>query len=90
MAFLYTQTTKGVYVYWASAAGKISPVNSSPYPVVGAMEDASGKYLISVGNTWLHGYPVESNGGLGSRRVPSIQRPTAAPNAEKPMELARR
>ena len=67
VAFLYVQTTKGVYAYAASAAGKITPLNSSPYPVVGAMEDANSKFLISVGNTWLHAYPIESNGGLGKQ-----------------------
>lgn len=67
VAYFYMQTSKGVYAYTASSAGKIAPINSTPYPVVGGIQHASGKYLISQNKTWLYAYPIESNGALGKQ-----------------------
>jgi hypothetical protein len=63
-AYIYLD---GVNVYSVTAAGKPTLVKGSPFPVVGEIEDVNGKYLISVGNTWLHSYPIESNGALGKQ-----------------------
>jgi len=84
VAQIYLPAAGGVDVYSVNAAGKLTLVKGSPFPVTGEMEDVNGKYLISVGNTWLHAYPIESNGGLGKQVVPSTPRLTAAHSAEKP------
>ena len=67
VAYIYLPAAGGVDVYSVNAAGKLTLVKGSPFPVTGEMEDVNGKYLISVGNTWLHAYPIESNGGLGKQ-----------------------
>lgn len=66
-AYVYVQAAKGVNVYSVNAAGKPTLVKGSPIPVIGAMEDVNGKYLISVGTTWLHSYLIESTGALGKQ-----------------------
>lgn len=67
VAYVYIQTVKGVDVFAASAAGKMTLVKGSPFPVIGLMEDINGKYLISVGTGYLHTYPIESNGAVGEQ-----------------------
>jgi hypothetical protein len=65
VAFVYLQLTEGLYVYSATAAGRLTLVAGSPFSIPGKMEDISGKYLISVGTTKLHVYLIESDGGVG-------------------------
>lgn len=67
VAYVYVQTNPGVVVYAAAANGTLTPVKGSPFKTTGQMEDISGKILISVGNTILHVYPIESNGAVGKQ-----------------------
>jgi hypothetical protein len=67
VAYVYVQTTKGVNVYDATAAGKLSLVKGSPFSTTGQMEGIDGKYLISVGTDLLHTYTIESNGAVGKQ-----------------------
>jgi hypothetical protein len=71
VAHVYVQTTPGAMVYAAAANGQLTPVAGSPFKVTGQMEDISGKLLFSVGNTYLHTYPIESNGAIG-RQISQI------------------
>ena len=61
------RTAKGVNVYDATAAGKLSLVNGSPFSTSGQMGGINGKYLISVGTDYLHTYSIESNGTVGKQ-----------------------
>jgi hypothetical protein len=67
VAHVYVQTGRGVMAYSAAANGALTPVNGSPFPVAGQMEDISAKHLISVGNTYLHTYPINANGSVGKQ-----------------------
>jgi hypothetical protein len=67
VAHVYVQTTKGVDVYDATAAGKLTLVKGSPFATSGQMEGINGKYLISVGTDYLHTYSIESNGAVGKQ-----------------------
>jgi|CZKL01.1.fsa_nt_gi hypothetical protein len=66
-AYVYVQTTNGVSVYDATAAGQLTLVKGSPFATTGQMEGINGKYLISVGTNYLHTYSVGSNGAVGSQ-----------------------
>jgi hypothetical protein len=67
VALVYVQTTPGVVVYSAAANGTLTEVKGSPFKVSGQMEDISGKFLISVGDTILHVYSIASNGAIGKQ-----------------------
>jgi hypothetical protein len=67
VAYVYIQTNPGVLAFAAAANGQLTLVKGSPFKVSGQMEDISGKILISVGNTYLHTYPIESNGAIGKQ-----------------------
>jgi hypothetical protein len=67
VAHVYVQTTKGVDVYDATAAGKLTLVKGSPFSISGQMEGINGKYLIGVGTDYLHTYAIESSGAVGSQ-----------------------
>jgi len=67
VALVYAQTTPGVMVYSAAANGTLTVVKGSPFSVSGQMEDISGKFLISVGDTYLHVYSIASNGAVGKQ-----------------------
>jgi hypothetical protein len=67
VAYVYVQTTPGVVVYSTAANGILTEVNGSPFKVSGQMEDISGKFLISVGDTILHVYSIASNGAVGKQ-----------------------
>src|SRR5580658_3206479 len=67
VALVYVQTTPGVMVYNAAANGTLTEVKGSPFKVSGQMEDISGKFLISVGDTILHVYSIASNGAVGKQ-----------------------
>jgi len=66
-AYVYVQTTKGVDVYAATAAGKLTLVKGSPFSTSGQMEGNNGKYVLSVGSTNIHAYAIESNGAVGKQ-----------------------
>jgi hypothetical protein len=66
-AYVYVQTTPGVMVYSAAANGTLTAVKGSPFKITGQMEDISGKFLISVGDTYLHVYSIASNGAVGKQ-----------------------
>lgn len=66
-AYVYVQTTKGVNVYDASSAGKLTLVKGSPFATSGQMEGINGKYLISVGTDDLHTYLIGANGAVGAQ-----------------------
>jgi hypothetical protein len=61
------QTSKGVNLYDASAAGKLTPVPGSPFKTEGSMGGSNGKYFITVGTDYIHSYAVASNGAIGKR-----------------------
>jgi hypothetical protein len=69
VANVYVQTTKGVNVYNATAAGKLTLVKGSPFSTLGYMQGINGKYLVSVGSwdvgTNLFSYEIKSDGGIG-------------------------
>ncbi|HEY1902253.1 MAG TPA: hypothetical protein VGG56_07490 [Terracidiphilus sp.] len=67
VAHVYVQTTKGVNVYGANAAGQLTLVKGSPFADTGQMEGNNGGYLISVGTDYLHSYKIESDGAVGSQ-----------------------
>jgi len=67
VAHVYVQTHKGVDVYDATAAGKLTLVKGSPFADTGQMEGINGKYLISVGTDYLHTYAIASNGAVGKQ-----------------------
>jgi hypothetical protein len=67
VALVYVQTTPGVMVYTTAANGTLTVVKGSPFKVIGQMEDISGKFLISVGDTLLHVYSIASNGAVGKQ-----------------------
>ena len=67
VAYVYVQTTPGVMLYAAAANGTLTPVKDPPFKTTGQMEDISGNILISVGDTILHVYPIESNGAVGKQ-----------------------
>ena len=67
IANVYVQVAKGVNVYNATAAGKLTLVKGSPFAVSGQMEGHNGKYLISVGTTNLHTYAIGSTGSVGKQ-----------------------
>ena len=54
VAYIYVQTSKGVNLYDASAAGKLTLVTGSPFKTEGSMGGSNGKYLISVGTDYIH------------------------------------
>jgi hypothetical protein len=67
VAYIYVQTTKGVNVYDATAAGKLTLVKGSPFKTSGQMEGVNGKYLLSVGTTDIRSYAIASNGAVGKQ-----------------------
>jgi len=67
VALVYVQTTPGVMVYGTAANGTLTVVKGSPFKVIGQMEDISGKFLISVGDTLLHVYSIAPNGAVGKQ-----------------------
>jgi len=67
VAYVYVQTSKGVNLYDASAAGKLSLVPGSPFKTEGSMGGSNGKYFITVGTDYLHSYAVASNGAIGKQ-----------------------
>jgi len=66
-AYVYLQTSKGVDVYDANAAGGLTLVKGSPFAVTGLMSADNGKHLISVGTDNIHVYTIESNGAVGKQ-----------------------
>jgi hypothetical protein len=67
VAYVYVQTTNGINVYDATAAGKLTLVKGSPFKTSGQMEGINGKYLLSVGTTNIRAYGIESNGAVGGQ-----------------------
>jgi len=66
-AYVYVQTSKGVNLYDANAAGGLTLVKGSPFAVTGLMSADNGKYLISVGTDNIHTYKIESDGAVGKQ-----------------------
>src|ERR1035441_504540 len=73
-AYVYVQTTNGISVYDATAAGQLTLVKGSPFATTGQMEGINGKYLISVGTNYLHTYSVGSNGAVEIGRASCRER----------------
>ena len=67
VAYVYVQTSTGVNVYDATAAGKLTLVKGSPFALTGLMSGNNGKYLIGVGTDDIHTYTIESNGAVGKQ-----------------------
>jgi hypothetical protein len=67
VAYVYVQTSTGINVYDATAAGKLTLVKGSPFALTGLMSGNNGKYLIGVGTDDIHTYTIESNGAVGKQ-----------------------
>jgi hypothetical protein len=67
VAYVYVQTSTGINVYDATAAGKLTLVKGSPFALTGLMSGNNGKYLIGVGTDYIHTYTIESNGAVGKQ-----------------------
>lgn len=67
VADVYVGTPNGVYLYHAATNGSLSLVTGSPYPVAGTAVGSNHKYFFSLDPTYLHSYPVASNGAIGSQ-----------------------
>jgi hypothetical protein len=63
-AYVYVQTAKGVNLYDASSAGKLSLVSGSPFPTTGLMIGSNGTHFFTLGPDYVHSYPVASNGAI--------------------------
>jgi len=67
VAYVYAQTKSGINLYDASSAGKLTLVKGSPFQLSGPgqiLVGSNGKYLIMLGASDLHSYPVAANGGI--------------------------
>jgi len=70
VAFVYVQTAKGINLYNATAAGKLTLVKGSPFQPSGpgqTMIGSNGKFLVTLGANDLHAYPVAANGTIGKQ-----------------------
>lgn len=66
VANVYVQSKVGVYVYNASASGRLTMVPGSAFADTGQMEAVRGQsLLISVGTNYLHAYKLGSRGAVG-------------------------
>jgi hypothetical protein len=67
VAYVYAQTSNGVNLYDATAAGKLILVEGSPFQPSGpgqTIVGSNGKYFVMLGANDLHSYPVASNGAI--------------------------
>ena len=64
-ALIYVGTTKGVYLYHATADGALTLVSGSPFHVTGGEIGSNRKYFFSAENGSVYSYPVASNGAIG-------------------------
>jgi hypothetical protein len=58
---------KGIDVFSASSTGQLTQVKGSLFADTGEMGAINGSYLVSVGTSYLHTYPVEANGAIGKQ-----------------------
>ena len=64
VAYVYVGTTKGVYLYDASATGALTAVSGSPFSITGTANASNGSFFISLDTDYVHSYPVASNGAI--------------------------
>jgi hypothetical protein len=64
VAYVYVGTSKGVYLYDASANGALAPVSGSPFSIAGSAVGSNGKYFVSLGTDYVHSYSIASNGAI--------------------------
>ena len=67
VAYVYVQTSTGINLYDASAAGELTLVKGSPFALSGLLAGDNGKYMIGVGTDYIHTYTIESNGAVGKQ-----------------------
>jgi len=68
VAYVYVTTSKGIYAYNSSSAGKLTVIAGSPFKqTVGLAIGSTGKYFITLGTFWLHAYAIEPNGAIGEQ-----------------------
>jgi hypothetical protein len=68
VAYVYIPSTKGIYGYSATSAGKLTPIPGSPFTeTTGLAIATNGKYFITVGTDWVHSYAIAANGALGKQ-----------------------
>ncbi|MGA9583984.1 MAG: hypothetical protein WBQ95_01585 [Terracidiphilus sp.] len=67
VAYVYVQTKKGIDVFSASSTGRLTPVKGSLFADTGQMGAINGHYLVSVGTSSMHTYPIEANGAVGKQ-----------------------
>lgn len=65
VAHVYVGTTKGVYLYDATANGSLTLVSGSPFHPTGDEVGSNRKYFISVEGGHVYSYRVESTGAIG-------------------------
>jgi outer membrane protein assembly factor BamB len=63
-AHVYVQTAKGVNLYDASSAGKLSLVSGSPFQTTGLMIGSNGTHFITLGTDDVHTYSLAANGAI--------------------------
>ncbi len=72
VAYVYVTTSKGIYAYDASSAGKLTVIPGSPFrQTSGLAIGSTGKYFITLGTFWLHAYAIQPNGAIG-RQVSTL------------------
>jgi hypothetical protein len=64
VARVYVQTAKGVNLYDASSAGKLSLVSRSPFQTTGLMIGSDGTHFITLGTDYVHAYSLAANGAI--------------------------
>jgi WD40 repeat protein len=64
VAHVYVQTAKGVNLYDASSAGKLSLVSGSPFKTTGLMIGSAGTHFITLGTDYVHVYSLAANGAI--------------------------
>jgi hypothetical protein len=67
VADVYVQTKEGIDVYSASSDGRLTQVKGSLFADTGQMGAINGSYLVSVGTSSMHIYPVASDGAVGKQ-----------------------
>jgi hypothetical protein len=68
VAYVYVPSTDGIFAYDASSAGKLTPIEGSPFKETSGLAiGTNGKYFVTVGTDWVHSYEVASNGAIGKQ-----------------------
>ncbi|MBS1803585.1 MAG: hypothetical protein JST28_09460 [Acidobacteria bacterium] len=67
IAYVYVQTTSGVLLYDESADGRLTLDSASPFKTAGQLIGSTGSYVVTLGQTLVHLYPVTTKGRIGAQ-----------------------